>query len=79
MADRPLIIHGFSIGAFVWGQILVEMTKTNDARDSDSKPLSNSSSEDSVTTGDSSDVHDNFSSRESGGNTDDTVNGDSGE
>ncbi|KAK7109094.1 hypothetical protein V1264_013200 [Littorina saxatilis] len=24
-ADRPIIVHGFSIGAFVWGQMLVEM------------------------------------------------------
>lgn len=25
LAKRPLIIHGFSIGAFVWGQMLLEM------------------------------------------------------
>ena len=34
LADRPLIVHGFSIGAFVWGQFLVEMAKADDA-DSD--------------------------------------------
>ena len=25
LADRPLIVHGFSVGGFVWGQILLAM------------------------------------------------------
>ena len=33
LADRPLIVHGFSIGAFVWGQLMIQMTKP-DAVDS---------------------------------------------
>ena len=32
LAERPLIVHGFSIGAFVWGQLMIQMKKP-DAED----------------------------------------------
>lgn len=82
LADRPLIIHGFSIGAFVWGQILVEMGTANNVGDNDgTNGRGSSSSGDSVTAADTTrDVNENSLPSDSDqANVDDAATGDSGE
>lgn len=39
LSKRPLLIHGFSIGAFVWGQLLVEMDRLRRSKSDDLGPL----------------------------------------
>ena len=51
LAGRPLIVHGFSIGAFVWGLLMIELAKADDGDEDTDDRGRDRSGDSSVTSG----------------------------